>query len=226
MSAPSEESASRHETAMDAASQTVQGLSILLAHQDASTMQALTEILEPRHAVRCKCSTIADLKKALRSSSIEMVITGVNFPDGNGIDAVVELGQDRPIATVVVAEQRSIDLVEKAMQNHVMAYLTEPVHAGDVDAAIVVAKARFTQLSALVDEVHSLRQALEDRKIIERAKGIIMQAGGLDEEQAFAELRTRAQNARMKLVQLAQGVLDYGASHAPGPTHSRNEAAS
>src|SRR5690606_2821504 len=104
--------------------------------------------------------------------------------------------------------KRSIALVEKAMLDHVMAYFIEPIKADDLKAAILLARGRFEQLNELASEVEDLKLALEHRKIIERAKGVLMAMHGLDETEAFIKLRTSAQNDRKKLVDAAQSILD------------------
>jgi response regulator NasT len=98
-------------------------------------------------------------------------------------------------------------MVERAMRDHVMAYLLEPVRGGELQAAILLAVARHEQLAQLSEQVDDLKQALADRKVIEKAKGALMAAEGLGEPEAFALLRRRAQNKRRRIVDEAQDVL-------------------
>jgi response regulator NasT len=129
---------------------------------------------------------------------------------------VVDLGRERPLPAVVVASDGSLQQVVKAMQDHVMAYLTEPVTPETLQAAVVVARVRFDQLRELESEVGNLRQALSDRKVIERAKGILMAQERLSEDEAYARLRSESQDRRVKIVQVAQQVVDRSERAASG----------
>ncbi|MFI4882895.1 MAG: ANTAR domain-containing response regulator [Phycisphaerales bacterium JB064] len=213
------------DAAVEAARAAMEGLDVLVAHGSDHTLKALVAAVQRRHTVLCTCGTVAEVLETAEQNKPDLIVTGVVFPDGDGIDAVLRIGQEEPVPTVVVAERRSLSLVEKAMRDHVMAYLIEPIDPVDLEAAIVVAQARFEQFRVLASEVDSLRQALDDRKVIERAKGAIMADRHIEEQEAFAMLRSRAQNARMKMVDLAHGVLEHGPEYAPKPTNNSNHAA-
>lgn len=214
-----EPSIRRSQTPQDAAStaarQALDGLKVLVAHGRESALRELVGFVDRRHHVLCACSTVAHMLETAEHLQVDMVVTGVSFADGDGIEAVLKIGRAAPVPTVIVAERRSLQLVEKAMQDHVMAYLLEPIEQADLEAAIVVAMARFEQFRALEAEVESLQQALEDRKLIERAKGVIMAAKGLTEDEAFADLRTRAQNDRTRLIDAARVILEQPPTAAP-----------
>lgn len=201
--------------AIEGATEAISGLDVIIAHGRDEMLQQLVSIVEQRHNVLCQCKSIGEMFETAAERQPRLIITGVVFPDGDGIDAVVRLGAEQPIPTVIVAERTSLGLVQKAMADHVMAYLMEPVDPIDLEAAIVVAHARFEQFEELAGEVDSLRQALADRKVIERAKGAIMADQQVEEAEAFAILRTRAQNARTKLIAVAQGILDNGPDYEP-----------
>ena len=183
-------------------------LNFIIAHPNAETIAQIRSVVEKSHNVVFECTTAKSLKDAAIRIWPDMIITGISYPDGDGLDVVIELGDKNPLPSVVVTTSRSLAMVEKAMQDHVMAYLIEPVRSDELEAAIVLARGRFEQLSELASEVENLRQALDDRKLIERAKGILMAEHGLDEAEAFAKLRTSAQNKRIKLVDAARRLLE------------------
>jgi response regulator NasT len=215
MSQSSEQALAGQETAMKAARSALEGLRVIVAHGNRESLKELTTVVEKRHSVMCECTTVGEVLGTASKRHPDMIVTGVDFPDGDGIDAVIQIGVDNPVPAVIVAERRSLELVEKAMRDHVMAYLIEPIDPVDLEAAIVVAQSRFEQFRELVDQVDSLKQALEDRKTIERAKGAIMAEKQLGEAEAFAILRSRAQNARVKMIEIARGVLESGADYEP-----------
>jgi response regulator NasT len=88
-----------------------------------------------------------------------------------------------------------------------MAYLVKPIKQSDLGPAIAIAMRRFAQFEALRQEAADLRQALEDRKIVERAKGVLMRRAGLDEATAFRRLQKLASDRNRKLVEAAQIIL-------------------
>jgi response regulator NasT len=88
-----------------------------------------------------------------------------------------------------------------------MAYLVEPIKQADLEPAIAIAMHRFEQFQALRKETTDLRQALENRKIIEKAKGILMKKAGLDEQAAFRRLQKLASDKNRKLIDIAQSIL-------------------
>ncbi len=131
-----------------------------------------------------------------------------------GQDAAIELGHVAPLPAVVATSARSLELVEKAMRDHVMAYLIEPILSEDLQAAIIVAWARYLELAHLEAQVDDMKTALEDRKIIERAKGILMASESIGEGEAFGVLRSRSQDNREKMVDVARRILDEAKEEA------------
>ena len=186
-------------------------LRIVVAHGDARIRDEIVTALKATHRVTATCEGAGCLRKTVREGRPDLIVTGIDFPDGDGIETVIELGQDNPIPSVIVTARRSLDMVEKAMDDHVMAYLIEPVTAEGLEAAIVVATSRFAQLEELAGQVEDLREALAHRKVIERAKGMLMALESMSEGEAFATLRRRAQDARKRIVDVANDVLDKAA---------------
>ncbi|MEM8756943.1 MAG: ANTAR domain-containing protein [Planctomycetota bacterium] len=183
-------------------------LNVILAHGSDDLLKQLEDSLNELHTIVAKAGTVAELRACIRERKHDLVVTGVMFPDGDGLDLMIEIGDDHPFPSVVVTSRRSLELVEKAMEDHVMAYLLEPIRGEELEAAIVVARSRFDQLEALTEEVTDLRQALADRKIIERAKGILMAADEQSELEAYQAIRSRAQSERRKLAAVAQAIVD------------------
>src|SRR5207249_2746982 len=102
--------------------------------------------------------------------------------------------------------------------DHILAYLVKPTKQADLEAAIAIAVQRFEQFQTLRKEATDSRQALADRKIIERAKGLLMNQVGLDEEGAFLRLQKLARDRNQKLVEVAQMLLGAeAASQPPNP---------
>ena len=108
---------------------------------------------------------------------------------------------------VVISAYHEPALIERAGHSHVMAYLVKPIKQGDLAPAIAIATRRFEEFKSLQRETADLRQALEDRKVIERAKGIIMKRTGLGEEEAFRRLQAMASDKSRKMVEIAATIV-------------------
>ncbi|MFA6045693.1 MAG: ANTAR domain-containing protein [Phycisphaerales bacterium] len=183
------------------------GLILVVAHGNEAVRASIAEAVSERHVIHRQCDTVAGLREAVVEKRPDLVVTGVDFSDGDGIETMIELGNEIPVPSVIVTARRSMDLVERAMRDHVMGYLIEPVTKEDIQAAIVVAWSRYRQLMELTGTVESLREAMAHRKVIERAKGLLMSAEGLSEGRAFAKLRSRAQDERARMVDIATKIL-------------------
>ena len=152
-----------------------------------------------------------------RSECPDLAILDVKMPRLDGIDAARRILHDRPIPIVMLTAYDEEDLVARAIEVGVFAYLVKPFREQDLVPAIHAARARFSELQALRDEADSLAEALEARKAIERAKGILMEKEGLTEAEAFVRLRTASQTSgrTMKFIPAARGPAVEG-SMPPG----------
>ena len=149
------------------------------------------------------------LVELCRTAPPDLVITDVKMADLDGLEAAAEVNRARPVPVVLVSAYHEDELLARAGEgaDHIMAYLVKPVKQGDVEAAIALAMARFEHLQAIRREADTLRQALEDRKLIERAKGILIRRLGVDEEDAFRRLRKASSDQNRKVVEVARDLL-------------------
>jgi response regulator NasT len=142
-----------------------------------------------------------------RSLQPDLVVTDIKMPDMDGIDAAVQIYRERPIPIILVSAYHDAGLIQRAGADHILGYLVKPIKQADLAPVIGLAMRRFEQFEALRREAADLRQALEDRKVIERAKGILMKRAGLDEQDAFRRLQKMASEKSRKLVDIAQTIL-------------------
>jgi two-component system, response regulator PdtaR len=137
----------------------------------------------------------------------DLVITDIKMPHLDGIEAASAIYQDRPTPVILVSAYHDTELIARAETDHIMGYLVKPIKQTDLEPTISLTMRRFEQFQALRQEAADLRQALEDRKLIERAKGILMKKAGLNEEEAFRRLQKLASEKNLKLVQLSRMIL-------------------
>jgi response regulator NasT len=137
----------------------------------------------------------------------DLAIMDVKMPKLDGIEAAKKILDERPIPIVMLTAYGQQELVSRAIEAGVFGYLVKPFRESDLLPAIHTARARFDELSALREEAESLSEALEARKIIERAKGLLMAKEGLTEEDAFARLRKASQVSQRPLKVIAEAVV-------------------
>jgi response regulator NasT len=140
----------------------------------------------------------------------DLVISSVETPGLDGIAAAEEVCRDRPVPVILVAGDGA-EMAPRALANEcVLACLFKPLKDADLQVAISLVRHRFERLQSLRVEVADLRQALENRKLIERAKGMVMRYAHLDEEAAYNRLRRLASDQNRKLAEVAQVVIVSG----------------
>ncbi len=184
-------------------------LKILLVHGDteqrASLRQALAEL---GHELALEGTTCRELLNSARAVPPDLILCGVELADGDGVEALVSLSDEVAIPAIIVTKRTSLATVEQAILDHVMAYLIEPVDSHEIKPTIHLVLRRFEQFQELQSEVESLRQALSERKVIERAKGVLMNRDGIDEDAAYKKLRRMATDGRIRLHAAAESLLN------------------
>jgi AmiR/NasT family two-component response regulator len=159
------------------------------------------------HQVLGVARTGRELVELCTSTHPDLVITDIKMPDMDGIDAAVQIYRQAAIPVILVSAYHDPAFIRRAEADHVMAYLVKPIKQADLEPAIGIAMRRFEQFQALRKETSDLKQALEDRKVIEKAKGVLMKKAGLDEHDAFRRLQKLASDKNRKLIEIAQMIL-------------------
>jgi len=185
-------------------------LKVVVVEDDPTVRQFLKETLENKlgHQVVGEASTGTDMVRLVLENEPDLVVFDIHLPHLNGLDALKQIYRDRIVAAVAITADRDQELVKRASEEHVLAYLVKPVEDYQLAPAILVARARFQELRELSAENASLRQSLANRKIIERAKGVLMKRYRWTEAEAFRRLQRGAMNRRTTMVELAQDVLN------------------
>ncbi len=185
-----------------------QSLRIVVADDEADMREYFQRVLpDMGHQVVGIAANGKELVARCHELQPDLVIADIKMPDLDGIDAAAEIYSKRPAPIILVSAYYDPDLIERAEQDHILAYLVKPIKRGNLEPAIAMAMYRFAQFQALQMEANSLRQALEDRKIIERAKGIMMMRANLSEPDAFRRLQKLARDQNRKLVDIAQMIV-------------------
>src|SRR5262249_51017422 len=152
-------------------SQPAKPLRILFADDDPEIREYFQELLPRLGHQAVAVATGRELVEMAWKVEPDLVITDIVMPDLDGIQAAEEIGRQRDIPVILVSAHEEPELVNRVGTDHIMNYLIKPVREAEVQVAINVAMLRFNQYQAVRQEASNLRQALEDRKLLERAKG-------------------------------------------------------
>ncbi|WP_281195629.1 ANTAR domain-containing response regulator [Microtetraspora malaysiensis] len=150
------------------------------------------------------------VKKAIELRP-DLVILDVKMPVLDGISAAERIVSERIAPCLILTAFSQRDLVERARDAGAMAYLVKPFTKGDLIPAIEMAVSRHEEIAALEKEVSGLSERLETRKLVERAKGLLMAQHGWTEPQAFRWIQKASMDRRMSMRQVAQVVVDDAA---------------
>ena len=148
------------------------------------------------------------LMKAVDSARPDVIIIDVDSPSRDVLEHIVVMSQNAPRPIVMFASDPAEDKIREAVRAGVSAYVVDGLEAARVKPIIDVACARFEEFQRLRGELVAARQSLSDRKLVERAKGVLMQRRGLSEEAAFAALRGMAMDRKARLADIARSVID------------------
>ncbi len=179
---------------------------ILVAEDEALIRMDLVEMLqEAGYQVIAQATNGEEAIALATEHSPDLAILDVKMPVLDGISAAEKIISIAPVLMLTAFSQR--ELVERARDAGVMAYVVKPFTIGDLIPAIEIAISRHTQMRSLADEVADLHERLETRKIIDRAKGILMKALNLSEPEAFSWIQRAAMDRRLTMKEVAQAVI-------------------
>jgi two-component system, response regulator PdtaR len=181
---------------------------VLIAEDETIIRLDLAEMLERAGFEVCgQARDGVEAVELARSEEPDVAVLDVKMPRLDGIEAARRILDERPIPIVMLTAYGQDELVSRAVEAGVFAYLVKPFRESDLLPAIQTAQARHAELAAVREEAESLADALAARKAIERAKGLLMVKENLTEEQAFARLRKASQVSGRTLRVVAEAVL-------------------
>jgi len=137
----------------------------------------------------------------------DVVIMDIKMPDMDGIDAAKILTEERIAPVLLLTAYSQQELIERAKEAGVVGYIVKPFRESDLAPAIEVAVARFAEFRALEKEVGDLKLALETRKLVDRAKGILMDTQGVTEAEAFRKIQKMSMNTRKPMKEVAEAII-------------------
>jgi response regulator NasT len=179
---------------------------ILVAEAEALIRMDLVEMLqEAGYEVVAQATNGEEAIALATEHQPDLAILDVKMPILDGISAAEKIIAIAPVLMLTAFSQK--ELVDRARDAGVMAYVVKPFTIGDLVPAIEIAMSRHTQMRSLAEEVADLHERLETRKIIDRAKGILMKALNLSEPEAFSWIQRAAMDRRLTMKEVAHAVI-------------------
>lgn len=184
---------------------------ILLAEDDHDARRTVVDLLHALgHQVVADVGSGREAVDAARDAHPDVVLLDIHMPDGSGLDAATEIVRERPqTAIVLFTGDHEIELGDaQAQDTGAVAILAKPVPPPMLDATLRMAVSHARALSRATGDAAQAREQLEHRKIIERAKGILMRRTGASEQEAFSILRRTSQDKSRAMVDIARAVIE------------------
>ena len=137
----------------------------------------------------------------------DVIIIDMEMPDRDTLEQLYTINQDQPRPIVMFADNSESDVIEAAVKAGVSAYVVDGLNTERVKPIMDVAIARFREFQALREELEQTKSTLADRKVIDKAKGIIMKQRGMDEAEAYKSLRKMAMDSNKRISEIAKDVI-------------------
>lgn len=181
---------------------------IAIADDERDTREFLSEVLSRNgHQVVGVACTGEELLKTIQERRPDLVIADVRMPKMDGIEVANIANREHPVPFLMVSAHHDKETLGRCAANHIVGYLVKPISEAEVKTAVTMAMTRYEQFLSLAKETSDLRQALEDRKLVEKAKGIVMKRSEVAEEEAYRRIRKWASHQNLKLNEVCRRVL-------------------
>jgi AmiR/NasT family two-component response regulator len=183
-------------------------LRIVIADDEPIILLDLRQMLEELGmSVVGEASDGAQAVEKARTLKPDLAILDVKMPTMDGIEAARILHEERLAPVILLTAYSDRELIQRAKQAGVYGYIVKPFKQADLTPAIEVALARYQEARELEQQVDDLKEALETRKLIERAKGILMDTYGLREQEAYRRIQVQSMNTRKSMREIAEAII-------------------
>jgi len=179
---------------------------ILIADDEPLIRVDLRELLEEiGHQVVAETGDGKEVMAVIDTIRPDLVILDIKMPGMNGIEVARRIAHEYPVIILTAFSERSF--IEQAKDAGVMAYITKPFRDGTLTPAIELAVNHYLEKAALTEKVAQLKEQLDTRKIIDRAKGLLMDRQGLTEAQAYRHIQTISMNKNKSMKDVAEAII-------------------
>jgi len=194
---------------MTTAQQSTDTLKVLIVEDDTFVGMGLnSQLVKLGHAVVGQAASPPEALTLFRAHSPDLVLLDIRLDGGDGIELAQTLTRHRRVPMIIISAYSDKALIERATAAGVFGYLIKPVSERSLAAQIDVAVQRFSEQEALRGEKEKLSHDLETRKLMDRAKSILMKRGGLSEDEAHRRLQQESQKRRLPLADICRRVIE------------------
>ncbi len=187
----------------------MRALKIVIADNESIIRMDLKEILEEAgHEVVGEATDGAKAIDLTRKFKPDLVIMDIKMPEMDGIAAAKVISNDKIAPVLLLTAFSQKEIVDKAKDSGVLAYLVKPVKESNLFPAMEIAMSRFEEIEQLEHELDDVKNSLEMRKILDRAKGILMDAYSLSESEAYRRIQQYSMAKRKTIKEVAQAIID------------------
>lgn len=184
-------------------------LRIIIADNESIIRMDLKELLqEAGHTVIGEAADGVKAVEMTRKLKPDLVIMDIKMPEMDGITAAKIISQEKIAPVLLLTAFSQKEIVEKAKDSGVLAYLVKPVKEANLFPAIEIALSRFQEFTELERELEEVKNSLETRKILDRAKGILMDAYSLSESEAYRRIQQYSMSKRKSIREVAEAIID------------------
>ncbi|TDR73319.1 ANTAR domain-containing response regulator [Paludibacterium purpuratum] len=184
-------------------------LRLLLVNDTARPMQQLHDALtRAGYHVIAQAQGAAELLQLVEAQKPDVIIIDTESPSRDTLEQLAAMGQAAPHPVVMFAEQGGLPAIQAAVSAGVTAYVVDRIAAERLAPIIDMARVKFEEDAKLKKRLADMEQQLADRKLIERAKGLLMQRRQLSEAEAYALLRSQAMQSGLRLAELSRQLID------------------
>ena len=187
----------------------MESLRIVIADNESIIRMDLKELLEEAgHEVIGEAADGLKAVEMTRKLKPDLVIMDIKMPEMDGIAAAKMISNEKLAPVLLLTAYSQKEIVEKAKDSGVLAYLVKPVKESNLFPAMEIALSRFKEYVEIEQELNDLRNSLETRKILDRAKGILMDAYNLSEQEAFRRIQQYSMSKRKSIREVAESIID------------------
>lgn len=165
-------------------------------------------LLDNEYQIVEQVSDISGMVYAVQRHMPDFIVMGMDVPDKRVLDEMIALKETHPLPVIVFAEKDTPQIIEQVVRVGVSAFIVDDIQASRFPSIINVAVARFNAQQGLIKELEATRSKLAERKILDKAKGLLMEQKGLSEEEAYSTLRKMAMDKGQPIVAVAESIID------------------
>ena len=184
---------------------------VVIAEDEAIIRLDLRETLENAgYEVVADTGRGDEAAKLVSEHKPEVVILDIKMPGMDGIQVAREIAATEDTAVVILTAFSQRELIDEAVDAGALAYLVKPYQQSDLVPAIEIARRRYQEMRKLTDQAKTLEDRLKARKVIEKAKGLLIDGASLNEDEAFRFIQTRAMSERKTMLEVAEKIISEG----------------